>query len=709
MPQAQPEAGADGRETLSTALDSYDIGEELGRGATGIVLAACHRGLGRDVAIKQLVLSASAPALRARFVSEARRLASLDHPHIVRVYDFVQLDGMCALVMQRLTGGTVHDRIERAGLSEREACAVVVAACAALHHAHDKDIVHGAINPQNVMFSAEGVVKVTDFGLANVFAREAPLGPGLDVYALGVVLYRLLCGELPSSPVSLLERPPRASVALSDVTARALHPDPGQRYATARELGAAVAHAARRKWGPGWAGETGMVLAGADVGPGRRARAGRSAGRATPASDATVTDPVALAAQAGRWAQSASEPCVPLYVAADEELVGRLESDLAGSQEQDRPRRLRLLCRLAVELHLAGRLERCPALCEQAQDVAAQIGEPWAHVLARYTRLMATWSPHDLAGRLAECDELLRAASATGDRAVAQRVRHLELRARLELGDISGADVWLDELDDTGGPWAWWQSMLLRAMRAAHEGRVDDAEALAEEALRLGRRVDADVARRCYEDQLAQYTWLSGRRGELVPALRDCVVSCPGLPLRRAALACGFAELDRTTEATAEFERLTASGLDALPRDGNWLLTMALLSFACAVVGDERRAALLYDALCPYGDRFAVAGDCTTAWGPIATALGVLASATGRFELAGEHFDDACRRATAAGATAQAILAQREHARMLLGSEDASDRDRGTFVLDDALSSARRHGLAGLGEALLQLRAGACA
>jgi serine/threonine-protein kinase len=200
--------------TLRAALAAYDIGEVLGEGACGVVIAGRHRTLGRDVAIKQLTPGAGRnAALRARFVSEARVLASLDHPHIVPVYDFVEADGTYLLVMERLTGGTVAGRSRAGHLSPQAACAVVVAAATALHHAHTKGVLHRDVKPENLMFSADGVLKVTDFGIAKLIGAQsadvtrtgqllgtpsfmAPeqitgkeVGPSADVYALGLVLY----------------------------------------------------------------------------------------------------------------------------------------------------------------------------------------------------------------------------------------------------------------------------------------------------------------------------------------------------------------------------------------------------------------------------------------------------------------------------------------------------------------------------------------
>src|SRR5947208_14818644 len=101
---------------LSSALPEYDIGGELGRGGFGLVLKGHHRHLNRDVAIKELpAVLAQDPEVRRRFAAEARVLASLSHPHIVPIYDYVERDGHCLLVMELLPGGTVWSHFKAQG------------------------------------------------------------------------------------------------------------------------------------------------------------------------------------------------------------------------------------------------------------------------------------------------------------------------------------------------------------------------------------------------------------------------------------------------------------------------------------------------------------------------------------------------------------------------------------------------------------------
>lgn len=304
---------------LSRALPGYEIGPELGRGAFGVVWAGRHRQLGRPVAIKQLDAPAEDANLRARFVSEARLMAALDHHNVVPLYDFVEAQGLCLLVMERLDGGTLRERYR--SLTPTAACVVIVATCMGLHHAHTKGVLHRDVKPANLMLSADGVVKVTDFGIAKVLGGAsatrtragalvgtpdymAPeqvacgaLSAATDVYAAGLILYELLAGAKPFTaddalavmyqrvhghPVPLLERAPNAPPPLAQVTARALRRDPAHRYASAWDLATAVSEAAGEQWGTGWEHDTdvslGISLPVATRQPGRSAAASRSRG-----------------------------------------------------------------------------------------------------------------------------------------------------------------------------------------------------------------------------------------------------------------------------------------------------------------------------------------------------------------------------------------------------------------------------------------------
>jgi serine/threonine-protein kinase len=258
------------------------------------VVSGQHRQLDRQVAIKQLPAHlATDPAVRRRFTAEARVLASLDHPHVVPVFDFVERDGVCLLVMELLPGGTLRSRVTAAGgFAAPHSVAVSLACASGLGAAHRRGILHRDIKPENMLFAASGVVKVTDFGIAKVIGgpdtvvtrdgdvlgtpayiapeqvRGGQLSPATDVYALATVLYELLAGVLPfpeeaeqiailfkhayEKPVPLRDASPDVPGPVAAVVMRGLATEPAERFATAEAFGVALAEACTRAWGQGW-------------------------------------------------------------------------------------------------------------------------------------------------------------------------------------------------------------------------------------------------------------------------------------------------------------------------------------------------------------------------------------------------------------------------------------------------------------------------
>ncbi|MFD4428408.1 serine/threonine-protein kinase [Nocardia sp. NPDC058497] len=291
---------------VAAALPAYEIGGQLGKGGWGLVLAGRHRRLDRPVAIKQLPPAFAAdPIVRRRFVSEGRLLASLDHPHVVPVYDYVETEEMCLLVMELLPGGTVWSRFTGDGFDAPSAVAVALSCAAGLEAAHVHGILHRDVKPENLMFAASGALKVTDFGIAKVVggdetmatktgevigtpsyiapeqARGGELTPATDVYALATMLYELLSGCLPfpagenalatlfmhafDEPTPLGEAAPNIPEHLAEVVMRGLATDPAKRYPTAEAFGVALAEASTEPWGPGWLSAQGIPVMGAET------------------------------------------------------------------------------------------------------------------------------------------------------------------------------------------------------------------------------------------------------------------------------------------------------------------------------------------------------------------------------------------------------------------------------------------------------------
>jgi serine/threonine protein kinase len=171
---------------LAKLFPQLEILELLGKGGMGAVYRARQPTLDRMVAVKILPPAVAAdPTFAERFTREARALARLNHPHIVSVYDFGQVQGQYYFVMEYVDGANLRTAIQAARLSAREALAIVPQICDALQYAHDEGVVHRDIKPENILIDKRGRVKIADFGLAK---RTGALGdavrPTLEVNGL---------------------------------------------------------------------------------------------------------------------------------------------------------------------------------------------------------------------------------------------------------------------------------------------------------------------------------------------------------------------------------------------------------------------------------------------------------------------------------------------------------------------------------------------
>jgi serine/threonine protein kinase len=277
--------------TPGTAAGDYVIGDFIARGGCGSVYSARHRDGGRAAAVKILHASlAVMPKMVGRFKREVELLNLLRHPNIIEVYDVGALpDGRPYYAMEHLEGRTVAALLEEQGrLSPAEAVEILAPVCAALQAAHAAGIIHRDVKASNIMVAGDGqpIVKLLDFGIAKLVNPAAEGGPrGLtsegkqvgtltimapeqllndrvthrvDIYALGILLFRMLTGRLPfdgRDPLTLAqqhmeERPPRPSQraplppALDTIVLRCLEKQPEDRYASIEEFLVALREAA---------------------------------------------------------------------------------------------------------------------------------------------------------------------------------------------------------------------------------------------------------------------------------------------------------------------------------------------------------------------------------------------------------------------------------------------------------------------------------
>lgn len=274
----------DARPAIADLLaGSFQVERELGRGGMGIVYLARDVRLDRAVAIKVLPPSlASQPALRERFLREARTAAQLSHPNIVPVFQADEVGGSAYFVMALVDGESLSERLRRLGaLSPAETVRVLRETAWALAYAHARGVIHRDVKPENLMIErATGRVIVTDFGIARDVRTSRMTQDGLvlgsvhymspeqvagetldgrsDIYALGVVGFQCLTGQVPfdadQQTAVLVQHatkpaPPLNSVApsvpaaVAAVIDRCLAKDPATRYPTGEALADALAAA----------------------------------------------------------------------------------------------------------------------------------------------------------------------------------------------------------------------------------------------------------------------------------------------------------------------------------------------------------------------------------------------------------------------------------------------------------------------------------
>jgi len=247
---------------------NYEVLELIGRGGMGAVYKARQLALDRIVAIKLLPLEVSVDKdFAERFKREARTMAKMNHPHIVSVFDFGETsEGHLFFVMEYVEGTTLHHIIKTTGLNPTQALEIIMGVCEALAYAHVEGVVHRDIKPANVLVDVRGRVKVTDFGLArlNTSAAEqngytmtgtvlgtpdymapeqkrgARVDHRADIYSLGVMLYEMLCGQVPQG----IFDPPSIRIGVDErvdqVVIRAMQQEPDRRYQNTAEMKAEV-------------------------------------------------------------------------------------------------------------------------------------------------------------------------------------------------------------------------------------------------------------------------------------------------------------------------------------------------------------------------------------------------------------------------------------------------------------------------------------
>ena len=262
---------------MPAELGGYELVEEIGHGGQGLVYRARQKGLNRLVALKVIGLGRWATKAHiTRFRLEAEAAASLDHPHIVPIYEIGESDGSCYFSMKLVEGGRLDEVVKQGSTPVRRAVELTAKLARTVHYANERGILHRDIKPGNILLDGDGEPHLTDFGLARLVETEsditittdalgtpsymapeqaggqtAPLTTATDVYGLGAVLYHLLTGHPPfagrttyetirlvleSEPRNPSHWNPKLDRDLATICLKCLEKDPQHRYPSARAL-----------------------------------------------------------------------------------------------------------------------------------------------------------------------------------------------------------------------------------------------------------------------------------------------------------------------------------------------------------------------------------------------------------------------------------------------------------------------------------------
>jgi tetratricopeptide (TPR) repeat protein len=358
------------------------------------------------------------------------------------------------------------------------------------------------------------------------------------------------------------------------------------------------------------------------------------------------------------------------------------------------------------------------ACSEEAWEIAEELGDPEALAYASAARRRTLWSADRLSERLEESTRMLTLASQVGS-------LELELQAHawlvvdlLERGDRDAVDAQIDAFSAGAQrlrqPLYVWNAIVWRSMRALLAGRLELAERLAADAVDAGASAESVTAPQYYAIQLLAVRREQDRLPELEDAARQFVDAHPDRPAWRAVLGMLLCETGNVSAATEVADGLAAQDYQDIPRDGDWLIAMAMLSDLAVGLGDPHRAGLLYEELLPFASSNVVVGMAAACLGSVSRHLGKLAALLGRVEDAASHFERALERNRALKAPVLVAHTQLDYAAALGAGERAAEGageravegagERAAELIAEADRTAVASGLPAVSRRVAQLR-----
>jgi tetratricopeptide (TPR) repeat protein len=392
---------------------------------------------------------------------------------------------------------------------------------------------------------------------------------------------------------------------------------------------------------------------------------------------------------------------------AAEPAVGFLEDALRIAQPGDFALRIKILAALGRALAAAGQRKAATEAAREAVALARTFGDTDLLSEALEGTLLAFQGPETIEQRFAYANELMQLWRAN-ERKVANHDHTFTLASwalcscYLELGDMHAfdaeLDAWIRYEEKWQDPFKTTTGLGYRAMRALMLGDFAASERLAEEASALGQRLQTQNSSGIFALQMFTLRREQGRLKELEPVVRYFIQQGGAAAAWRPGLALIYAELGFAPEAREQFEILAQRNFADVPRDGLWMASMTYLTDICNFLGDDRRAAMLYDLLAPFEGRNVVVGNMTACYGALSRYLGALATTLRRWDEAERHFEDALAMNAPTEAPPWLAHTQHQYAAMLLMRNRPGDRERAVEMFEAALAAARGLGMNELAE-----------
>ncbi|HKA53807.1 MAG TPA: hypothetical protein VKJ47_09115, partial [Candidatus Binatia bacterium] len=369
----------------------------------------------------------------------------------------------------------------------------------------------------------------------------------------------------------------------------------------------------------------------------------------------------------------------------------------------------KVLARLSMALYFSRTEEERDEMSVRALTLAHQSGDPGALATALLARHFVLWGPGSAQERLGLAADMVRLADEAGDRGMALQGCAWKILDLLELGDLEAVDEEVERYARYGigpaPPRFQWHLLLVQAMRALLAGRFDQSERLATQAAAIrGEGGELANAAPFFAVQLFTIRREQGRLAELESLVCAYAQQFPALPIWRCGLALLYSDLGNQDAARREFEQVATRDFADLPRDANWLPSLAVLAEVSHVLGDRPRAATLYRLLRPYAERNIVVATSAVCYGSAARYLGLLATTLSCWDDARAHFELAIRCNTQMGASPLVAHTQYDYAHMLLAHGEPDDWETAWELLTHSRHTAQTLGMEALVKRVLTLQ-----